>query len=227
MLPRLVIALLAATLALPALAEISHHEQVAAAIAALDAADMDGRWLFTMTLKQDDELSVVTHDPKRGGYEVRQLESVNGEPPTDKQLNDFRDEEVKRLDEHDPETANYAYLVDLDSLELEGSEGDQLTFSFAPRVKEFDEADKLRGTLRLNNATGQVEQLLIRNSGELSPAFSVTVSHYILSFKFVDVNGTRLLGGMTTEARGKAGFLKSFDSGVEVSFDNYQAVTAN
>ena len=224
---RLIAVLLCTALALPALADIAHREQVAAAIAALDAANMDERWQFTMTLRIDDEQRVVTHDPTRGGYDVRQLVSVDGDPPSDKERKTFRDEEKKRLDEQDPETNNYAYLVDLNSLQLEDTQGDVRAFSFAPRVKEFDEADKLRGTLHLNNATGHVESLRIENSDELSPAFSVTVSHYVLAFSFVDAGGVRLLGNMVSQARGKAGFLKSFATDVEVTFDDYKLAPAN
>lgn len=221
---RLATVLLCAALALPALGAASHRDRVAAALADLDAADMDGRWQFTMAVQQDDALSIVTHDPSRGGYEIRQLQSVDGAAPSDRQLRKFREEEKKRLDERDPDTANYAYLVDLDSLRLEATEGDVLRFSFAPRVAQFDEAEQLQGTLRLNDDTGQVEQIVIRNRGELSPAFSVTVAHYLLALEFVDFEDARLLGGMTSEVRGKAGFLKSFDVNTQVSFSDYRQV---
>lgn len=219
---RLAVALLCAAFALPTLANAEHREQIATAIAALDAANMDERWRYTMELLIDGEKRVVTHDPNRGGYEVRQLESVDGEPPSDKERKDFLAEEKKRLDEQDPETNNYAYLVNLDSLQLEDTRGDVSVFSFAPRVKEFDEEDKLRGTLELNSATGHLESLRIENNGELSPAFSVSVSHYVLAFSFIDVEEARLLGDMVSEARGKAGFLKSFDTNVEVTFGDYE-----
>lgn len=205
-----------------------HHEQVAAAIAALDAADMDSHWQFTMNIALDEELRVVSHDPLRSDYDVRRLVSVDDAAPSEKQLKKFREEEKKRLDERDPDTARYSYLVDLDSLQLENTGSDTLTFSFAPKVVQFeDAADQLRGNLVLNAATGQVEQISITNTGELSPAFSVTVAHYLLALNFVDVENARLLSSMTSEVRGKAGFLKSFDVNTQVAFSDYKLVVAD
>jgi len=222
---RLCTALFCAALALPALADTPHKDRVEAAVAALDAADMDGRWQFTMTIQLGEELRVVSHDPLRDTYDVRHLLSVNNAAPSDKQRRKFREEEKKRLDAHDPDTAGYAYLVDVDSLQLAESGSDTLTFRFAPKVAQFaDAADQLRGDLVMNTTTGQVERITITNTEKLSPAFSVTVAHYLLALQFTDVENERVLSSMISEVRGKAGFLKSFDVETTVEFGDYRLV---
>ena len=85
-----------------------------------------------------------------------------------------------------------------------------------------DSRENLRGTLLLNTGTGQIEKLEIHNTEELSPAFSVTVDTYRLALSFQPEQGENLLQKLESRAVGKAGFIKSFDSQVEVTFSDYR-----
>ena len=197
--------------------------QVQAALEKLDATNLDDDWYFTMEVIDGEELQIIQSDPFREQVERRQLLTVNGSTPDNARLKEFREAEKKRVDDIDPETAGYRYMVDIDTLEpVEESDG-YIAFSFAPRVKALEDSrDSLRGTLRLDTQTGQIEELEIHNTGKLSPAFSVTVDSYRLSLHFQQEQGENLLNQLESDAVGKVGFLKSFDSRVKATFSGYR-----
>jgi hypothetical protein len=196
--------------------------QVQAALENLDATNLDDDWYFTMEVVDGEELQIIQSDPSRELIDRRQLHTVNGVTPDNERLEEFREAEEKRVADIDPETAGYRYMVDTDTLEfVEESDGD-IAFSFVPRVKALEDSrDSLRGTLRLDAQTGQIEELEIHNTEELSPAFSVTVDRYRLLLHFQQEQGENLLRKLESDAVGKAGFLKSFDSKVKVTFSDY------
>jgi hypothetical protein len=197
--------------------------QVQAALENLDATNLDDDWYFTMEVVDGEELQIIKSDPSREMLERRQLLTVNGITPDNERLEEFREAEEKRVDDIDPEAAGYRYMVDTDTLEFaEESDGD-IAVSFVPRVKALEDSrDSLRGTLCLDTQTGQIEELEIHNTEELSPAFSVTVDRYRLSLRFQSEQGENLLYKLDSDAVGKAGFLKSFDSKVKVTFSDYR-----
>jgi hypothetical protein len=197
--------------------------QVQAALEKLDATNLDDDWYFTMEVVDGEELQIIQSDPSRELIDRRQLLTVNGVTPDNARLQEFREAEEKRVDDLDPETAGYTYMVDTDTLELiEESDGD-IAFSFIPQVKALEDSrDSLRGTLRLATRTGQIEELEIHNTEKLSPAFSVTVDRYQLSLRFQQEQGENLLHELESDAVGKAGFLKSFDAKVKATFSDYR-----
>lgn len=202
-----------------------NHVEVKSALQELDGADMDARWQFTMTVQQDDELRVVRHDPTRARYEQRQLISVDGKPPEKKQLKKFQEEEKKRIDDRDPETSSYQYLVDPNTLALINTDAGKARYTFSPRVAALEkDVDKLEGHLLLNTATGKIDEIAISNAEPMSPAFSVKLEHYSLIFHFAQEQGERLLHRMESDARGKLGFLKKFSSTTNIEFGQYESV---
>jgi len=82
--------------------------------------------------------------------------------------------------------------------------------------------DQVRGALLLNTKTQQIEEIEINNTGKLSPAFSVTVDTYRLVLKFQQEQGENLLKKLESHAVGHAGFLKSFDVFMAVTFSDYK-----
>jgi len=197
--------------------------EVQAALEKLDVTNVDEDWYFTMEVVEGEELLIIKSDPSRATYDQRQLLSVNGAAPDDDRLEEFREAEEKRVDDIDPETTGYVYMVDTETLEVIAKTDGYLELSFVPRVKAMEDSrDSLRGTLRLNTQTGQIETLDILNTEKLSPAFSVTVDTYRLALSFQLEQGENLLQKLESHAVGKAGFLKSFDSQVEVTFSDYR-----
>lgn len=176
-----------------------------------------------MALEQDGEQLVIQSNPLRGKYDKRQLVSVDGSPPDEERQKAFREAEKKRIDEQDPDTRGFKYLVDIDTLQLIEQTESSSIFSFSPRVKKLDAArDKLQGSLSLHNETQEIEQIEIVNTDELSPAFSVTLQRFRLRFQFQPEQGQRLLYKMESHTAGKAGFLKRFDSQVVINFSEFR-----
>jgi hypothetical protein len=156
-------------------------------------------------------------------FDRRQLLTVNGVTPDGDRLEEFREAEEKRIGDIDPATSGYRYLVDSETLEFVEETDGYVEYSYVPRVKTMEDSrDSLHGTLLLNTQTGQIKKLEIQNTEELSPLFSVTVDTYSLAFSFQQAQGENLLHRLESHAVGKAGFLKSFDSQVEVVFSDYR-----
>ena len=196
---------------------------IIAALQELDANDLDDNWYFTMSLAQENEHQIIRSDPMRNHYERRQLLQVDGKAPDKGRLQAFRKEEIKRVDDIDPNTRGYGHLVDSSTLQFVAQRGELLEFFFKPRINTLqDAADKMRGTLLFNNTTNAIEEIEVRNTQELSPAFSVTVDSYRLSFLFELEQGARLLRKMESHAVGTVGFLKSFDQLVVVDFSDFR-----
>ena len=214
------VAPVAATTAAPT-AEIT--ATVTAALQALDATNLDDDWSFTMDVAEEGELRVIRSDPQRDKYQKRQLIMVNGVAPDEDRQEAFYEAEVERIDALDPETTGYASMVDVHTLQLLETADNYVKLSFVPRVKALEDSrDKIRGTLRLDLASQQIEQIEITNIEPLSPAFSVSVDTYRLTLDFAPQQGETLLRKLESQAAGKAGFLKSFDSLVVIDFSDYE-----
>jgi hypothetical protein len=215
--------LLGQALAFSAAPDAISLAEVQAALEKLDATNLDDDWYFTMEIVDGEELQLVKSDPSRDKYDRRQLLTVNGVTPDDEHLDAFREAEEKRIGDLDPETSGYVYMVDTETLELVEEADGHIELSFVPRVKAMENSrENLRGTLLLNTGAGQIEKLEIHNTEELSPAFSVTVDTYRLALRFQLEQGENLLQKLESHAVGKAAFIKSFDSQVEVTFSDYR-----
>lgn len=198
-------------------------EVAEAALAKLDATNLDDDWHFAMELVEEDELRIIRSDPHRDKYEKRQLLIVDGVAPDNDRQRKFRESEVKRIDELDPDASGYRYLVDTQTLALIEQRNGYAKLAFVPRIKAMEESrDQIRGALLLNTQTQQIEEIEISNTGKLSPAFSVTVDTYRLVLKFQQEQGENLLQKLESRAVGKAGFMKSFDVLVAATFSDYK-----
>jgi hypothetical protein len=209
---------------LPAVAEPSSLIPVALkALEQLDATNLDDDWYFTMEVVEGDEVQLIRNDPHGEKYLKRELITVNSHVPDSGRLAEFRESEVRRIDELDPDAAGYGYLVDTTTLQLIEAGSDVAEFSFLPRIDALEDArDRLIGTLLLNLETQQIEEIQIANTQKLSPAFSVTLDTYRLILKFQPEQGEVLLHTIASRAVGSVGFLKSFENVVAVSFRDYK-----
>ncbi len=201
----------------------SAHPRVEAALQSLDATDLDEDWYFAMEVVDGDELQQIESDPTRPPYERRELLTVNGEAPDADRLAQFADAEKKRIDDQRDAPRGYVHMVDIGTLEpLAAPAGDEI-YAFVPRVQKLDKArEHLRGKLLMDAQSGWIRQLEIYNTETLSPAFSVSVDTYRLTLDFGEVQGENLLQSLQSHAIGKAGFLKSFDSKVQIRFSDFR-----
>ncbi|NQX89564.1 MAG: hypothetical protein HRT77_12965 [Halioglobus sp.] len=201
--------------------------RVHSALLALDATDLDADWYFTMDLVEQKgegtETLVIASDPTRDPDKRRQLIAVNGDAPDAARRAQFREAEEKRIAALDPDATGYVHMVDRATLrEVAGSEG-FTGYSFTPRVQDLENvSEQLEGVLQLNDTTGEIDRLVIRNAAVLKPAFSVTVEDYRLVLTFEAEQGEQMIRTLQSRALGKAGFLKRFDSMVDITFRDFR-----
>lgn len=196
---------------------------VVAALANLDAQPLDEHWHFTMKVQHDELEQIVVSDPSQKPSLRRTLKLVDGEEPTAEDRQDFRAAEAKRIEEQNTQTQAFSYLVDSQTLNFLGVDNGTAEFAFVPRIEKLEQAsESLRGKLRLSLDGNQITALEVFNVEEFSPAFSVTMEHFRLSFKFSPHAGENLLAAMENQARGKAGFVKEFESVTRITFSDYK-----
>lgn len=207
--------------------EAAYIEQVVANLQRMDAVDLDQHWYFVMTAQQDTELLVTESDPARQPLERRTLRSVNGETPSEERLLAFREQEKKRVEDAEvqKDTLKYSYMVDAQTLSLSHEAGNLATLTFTPKIQAFEsDRENLAGTVILNTATGVLEKISMKNTGELAPAFSVTIDEYEMVLSFASQQGELLIDEMMTKIAGSYGFVKSFDSVSVISFGDYRLI---
>jgi len=192
------------------------------AVRQLDKAQQDRQWRFRLTILEDGIEKIVLNDPSVDKSQQRKLVSVAGKSPSKKELAAFTKEERKRQEESDKET-NFENLIDLDSLRKTSEDNSLVSFSFTPRVDDLkDSEENLRASLVFNTTTQHIDSIEMTNTKPFSPAFSVSIEHYQLAFTFRSEQGFRVLASLHSTAKGKAGFLKSFNKAVDIAFSDYQ-----
>jgi hypothetical protein len=206
--------------------EATYIARVVANLQQMDAVDLDADWYVVMTAQQDTELLVTESDPARLAEERRLLRTVNGEVPSAKRLLAFRKQEKKRLEDAQvqKETLKYSYLVDAATLRLVTEVGSRATLSFSPAIQAFEsDRENLAGSVVLNMETGILEKISMNNTGELSPAFSVSIDAWEMVLSFATKRGALLPAQMTTSITGTYGFVKGFDSVSVIEFSEYRS----
>ncbi|MFK7978328.1 MAG: hypothetical protein AB8C02_19495 [Halioglobus sp.] len=196
------------------------------ALARLDAQPLDDHWHFTMQVKHDELEQVVRSDPNREPALRRVLRQVDGNEPSAADRENFRATEAKRINEQNTDTQAFSYLVDTSTLNFIGAQNGIAEFAFVPRIEKLEQAsESLRGKLKLNVEKGYIAALEVFNVEEFSPAFSVTMEQFRLSFAFAPQAGENVLAAMENQARGKAGFMKEFNSKTTIIFSDYKKIS--
>jgi hypothetical protein len=199
-------------------------------LAEMDEIDMGKNWFYTITAHTDEEVLVSRNHPHKEEGARRELLSVDGEPPSPERLKEFEEKQAERLKDEDSESSRdrFSEMVDFSTLELVEVSNGQALLSFTPVLDGLEkESDKLNGSLRLNTDSQLIENLSLVNTDKLSPAFSVSLKTFNMSFSFSPVDGDTLLSRMETSIEGKAGFLKKFKTSTEIVFSDYQRLSGS
>lgn len=225
-LPLLLLALASSTATQLSAAEALSPDAVKSALAALDANVLDDHWHFRMKIQHDQLEQIVQSDPDKEPALRRTLVKVDGEDPTEEERKQFREAEAKRIEEQDTQAQAFSHLVDATTLSFLGLDDGMAEYAFVPRIPKLEKAsESLRGKLHLDVERKEIRKLEVFNVEAFSPAFSVSIEHFLLSFEFSPHNGKNLLLAMENQARGKAGFVKGFDSTTTIGFSDYRNVS--
>ena len=198
---------------------------VANALAALDARKLDEHWFFTLTIDHEGEQRTVRSDPREPPALRRTLVSVEDRPATEEERRSFRAEEEERIAEENTGEQGFSRLVDIASLNLLGIDGDVAEYAFVPVIPKLEKAsDSLRGKLLLDWQQGDIRSIDVFNVEKFSPAFPVSVEHFLLRFEFSQTAGHNLLALTESRTRGTLALVKAFDSTTRIEFGEYKAL---
>ncbi|MCT8987145.1 hypothetical protein [Shewanella phaeophyticola] len=100
-------------------------------------------------------------------------------------------------------------------------EGDNVAFSFTPNIDKLDN-NALTGTIYLDKSSKQLRKILISNTDELNPAFSVTLTKFELELGFDVFEGLVMPAHTSTTINGTAAIFKSLDSIHKVTYSEYK-----
>ena len=191
-------------------------------------------WTFNVTRKarsgDESELTEESYNPAATDGPRWTLHKDKQQVPTATRLSKYqkatREKEAARkvadeLAKSDPDSADKLIdMIDLDSLEIIEQNDQQVILSFTPQIEDMGEntEEKLSGRLTVNINENYVTQMKIKNTGKLSPAFSVSLSKLTMVFNFIKIGKHILPQNITTDIRGKVAFVKNLE---QYSSDTY------
>lgn len=208
-------------------AEVDYKNMVRNSIETVDA-NRDA-WAYRMELTDSESTRVIEHNPSLEPSRRWQLVSIDGQPPTEQQLEEHRErwvqDDADSIGQEMRKEYSLGEIVDLDSLALRSETRDHYVISFQPTIKDLkDETRKLEGKLFIDKETEKLDFLSITNKGSLSPAFSVSIDDFNLFFSFAVVEDTLFPREVKTDIEGTALFFKNFERHSSQEYSDFRFV---
>jgi hypothetical protein len=195
-----------------ALSEINHNT---------DTANM--LWQYSQHTVLPDLIRIEHFDASKPEVEQWTLVSENGETPDKKRVVEYykdRKQQDEGKDEDSHEVA-FSDLVNIETLTLTSENDTSLVYHFVPNIEELDNK-ALSGELSIDKSSKQLKKILITNIDELSPAFSVTITKFVLELGFDTVQGLAMPAHTSTTLNGTVAIFKSLDSIQTVTYSDYK-----
>lgn len=148
---------------------------------------------------------------------------INGSKPTAKQQKKFLKTKHKKP-EKKQKGKNYSVkfreIINLESLTYQAETPTHLAMTFKVQLSQFgdDAKGKLGGLLSYNKKDEFIETITITNNAEFSPMFSASINDFLLTFNFINFDGSILFREHTLEMKGTFAYFVEID---EVSKDTY------
>ncbi|MGB6138236.1 MAG: hypothetical protein WBG74_16810 [Shewanella sp.] len=185
--------------------------------------DTKVRWQYSQYTVMPDMTRVEQFNASLPETERWSLVSENGETPDKKRLQEYRENQQELLQDKDDNTHELAFsdLINLSTLALVGEEDNRVAFTFTPNIDKLDN-NALTGTIYLDKSSKQLRKILISNTDELTPAFSVTLTKFELELGFDVFEGLVMPAHTSTTINGTAAIFKSLDSIHKVTYSEYK-----
>jgi hypothetical protein len=203
------------------------------ALTALDETSMDG-WAFTERLIRNGTEVLLRHDPARPRGERWKVISVDGRPPTAKEIEEYTGHREKGEDEErgEGEDKEQSAVIETDSLVFIEESPTHLVYGFqpAPEGEDDDEAkafnEHVDGVLRIAKSGPYVESIEMRSREPFSPMLSVKIKEFstIMTFAPVGDEGTVLPSSVVMNMKGRALLFKKINEKVETSYSEYEYI---
>ena len=221
-------------LSAPCVADDDYAVLLESAAAAIEF-ELSNNWAYTESYLLSERLIVARYDPRRSAGVRWELQSVDGRPPTDEEIGEFR----KRRREERPGQSesgsgfdrgqDFAGMIDPDSLSLIRETADHWEFSFVPEEGVYDKwnlLDNLDATLRIARDGPYVEEIRLETSGPFRARFGVKVREFLALAHFGPAAGSGPVVPLNVRVRLSARAFLAFaiNETVEASRSDYEYV---
>jgi len=178
-------------------------------------------WQYAQHTVMPDLTRVEQFDASQPKLQRWALMSENGHTPDKKRLEKYQQHQ-QDLNEGNHELA-FSDLINLTTLAFVGEDDTNVVFQFVPNIDELDN-EALTGELYLDKASKQLRKIVITNTDELNPAFSVTLTKFELELGFGVFDGLVMPARASTTIKGTAVIFKSLDSIQTVTYHDYKMI---
>jgi hypothetical protein len=187
--------------------------------------DSNVRWQYAQHTVMPDLTRIEQFDASQPETQRWTLVSENGETPDKKRVDKYQQHQQDLNQDKDENSYEVAFsdLIDLTSLVFVGDDNSNLVFKFVPHIEELDN-EALTGVLYLDKASKQLRKILISNTDELNPAFTVTLTKFELELVFGVFEGLVMPEHTSTIINGTAAIFKSLDSIQTVTYHDYKVI---
>jgi len=184
-----------------------------------------GGWGYTMSTVEYGVTTVERFDPDAadGGWT---LVSVDGKPPSKKQLKKYAAKSGTRESRDHPGEIDFADIVDPDSIALVAESTRSATFRFKPAPDESGDDDPtsafLDGTLFVDKTGPFVDSLELANTDPFSAATGVKIHRMRVRMEFVhDRRGRVVLSELSQSVEGRLFGMKSINQASTVTYSEF------
>tara|TARA_R110000850_G_scaffold11961_3_gene40659 strand:- start:506 stop:1213 length:708 start_codon:yes stop_codon:yes gene_type:complete len=180
-------------------------------------------WQYSQQTVMPDMTRIEQFNASLPETERWSLVSENGDTPGKKRLTEYRERQQDLHEDKDETSYELAFsdLIDLSTLVFVGEDDNNMSFTFTPNIDEL-ENNALAGVLYLDKTSKHLRKILIRNTDEINPAFSVTLTKFELELSFDVFEGLVMPAHTSTTIMGTAAIFKSLDSVQTVTYSDYK-----
>ncbi|WNC67715.1 hypothetical protein RI845_14455 [Thalassotalea nanhaiensis] len=189
-------------------------------------------WSYKISRYEDEE-GDITSSIEQYSPQANQpwlLKQINGQQPTEKQIEDFAINKNKQEQEGNIQL-KLRKLIDLESLSLVSTDDENIVMGFNVYLKKLgeDAVGKLQGELTYQKEAEFIEKISIWNSAEFSPMFTANITDLAITFTFTNIDGAILTKQTEMKMKGSfAYFTEINETSQDVFSDHqYQGKTVN
>ncbi|MFW6093885.1 MAG: hypothetical protein ACODAC_07930 [Pseudomonadota bacterium] len=196
-----------------------------AEVLALGPQDPEARCGYVRVSIDSDGSETERYDPSNP-ERPWELVAVDGEPPSERQLANYRSDADDRRDRQHPLDFDLRSMVDPNGWSLRSESATEAAFGFRLRPNEDLRErviDKVRGTLLVGKDPLRPVRITIENTEPAYVAPFVRIVEYFqeLRFRWDDELEGPVLAEIETRRRGRALLVKSLDKDKTVYYDEY------
>lgn len=189
------------------------------------------RWSYQVSRYENEEgditRSVEQYHPSKNVSEEWSLISLNGNQPTQKQIQKFVDKKQKNATDKENKSLSLLLkeIIQVETVKFESENDDYLTASFNVDLSRLVNAsEKLIGSLTFNKEHQFIESIEITNLAAFSPMFSAKITDFKLSFSFLKIDDAILAHEQRLNMQGTFAFFTEILEESKDVFSNYQYI---